>query len=134
MVETKITPNESKISKLDPPFEFAQQRASQPPVDVVEDATGITMWMDLPGVPSEKLDLQVHDATLYIRAEASVLADEDLRLHHVELQVPRFKRTFTLSQDFDTEKIEANLKDGVLKLTIPRHEKARPRRIEIQTN
>ena len=44
-----------------------------------------------------------------------------------------FARTFTLSPDFDTEKIEANLQDGVLKLTIPRREEARPRRIEVKS-
>jgi HSP20 family molecular chaperone IbpA len=111
---------------------YPVQRAVQPPVDIVEDASGITLWMDLPGVSPEKLDLQVHDANLFIKAEADVVAAEDLRLHHAELQVPRFSRTFALSTDFDTEKIQANLKDGVLKLSIPRHEKARPRRIEVQ--
>lgn len=109
-------------------------RAIQPPVDIAEDATGITMWVDLPGVPQDKLDLQVHDANLYIEAEAQISIDENVSLHHAELQTPRFARAFTLSADFDCEKIDANLKDGVLKVTIPRHEKARPRRIEVKVS
>jgi HSP20 family molecular chaperone IbpA len=134
MSNTNVSTSQSSEAKNPQSLDFSQQRVSQPAVDVVEDASGITMWMDLPGVPSENLDLQVHDATLYIKAEATVSVDQDLRLHHVELQVPRFKRSFALSQDFDPDKIEANLSDGVLKVTIPRHEKARPRRIAVQTS
>ena len=109
-------------------------RAVQPAVDISEDANGITVLVDLPGVSKDKLDLQVHDANLYIEAESNIESDESLSLHHAELRSPRFVRAFTLSTDFDTEKIDANLKDGVLKVTIPRHEKARPRRIEVQAS
>jgi HSP20 family molecular chaperone IbpA len=109
-------------------------RAMQPPVDIVEDAAGITMWVDLPGVPKDKLDLQVHDANLYIEAEAQIATDENFSLHHAELHTPRFARSFKLSADFDCDKIDANLNDGVLKVVIPRHEKARPRRIEVRVN
>jgi HSP20 family protein len=54
-----------------------------------------------------------------------------LRLQHAEFRVPDFARSFTLGPECDTSKIEANLKDGVLKLLIPRREEARPRRIEV---
>ena len=107
-------------------------RAIRPAVDIIEDTNGITLWVDLPGVPQDKLDLQVHDANLYIEAEAHIAFADDLKLQHAELQSPRFSRAFTLSAEFDTDKIDANLKDGVLKIVIPRHEKARPRRIEVQ--
>ncbi len=105
-----------------------------PAVDVYEDKQGITLWADLPGVSKDKLEINVHDGNLSIEAEAVVATPAGLRVQHVEIREPRFARTFTLSPDLDTSKIEAELRDGVLKLTIPRREEARPRRIEVKTN
>jgi len=105
-----------------------------PAVDVFEDSQGITLWADLPGVTRDKLDVKVHDGNLYIEAEAVVPTAAGLRLQHAEIREPHFARAFSLSPDFDTSKIDANLQDGVLKLTIPRRDEARPRRIEVQTN
>ena len=104
-----------------------------PAVDIFEDGQAVTLWADLPGVTRDKLDVRVHDGNLSIEAEAVVPTPANLRLQHAEVREPRFARTFTLSPDFDTEKIEANLQDGVLKLTIPRREEARPRRIEVKS-
>ena len=104
-----------------------------PAIDVFENSQGITLWADLPGVPKEKLDVKVHDGNLYIEAEAVVPTPAGLRLQHAEIREPHFARAFSVSPDFDTSKIDANLQDGVLKLTIPRRDEARPRRIEVQT-
>ena len=104
-----------------------------PAVDIYEDAQGVTLWADLPGVTKDKLDVKVHDSSLSIEAEAVVPTPANLRLQHAEVRQPHFARTFTLSPDFDTSKIEANLQDGVLKLTIPRRDEARPRRVEVRT-
>lgn len=112
--------------------EPAEQRATlAPPVDVVENAHGVTLWADLPGVPKDQLEVRVHDGNLHIEARASVPTSAGLRVQHAEVRAPHFARSFTLGAEFDTSKIEANLQDGVLKLTIPRREEARPRRIEV---
>ena len=103
-----------------------------PAVDVFEDSQCVTLWADLPGVSGDKLEVRVHDGSLYIEAEAVVPNPQGLRLQHAEVRAPRFARAFTLSADFDTSKIDANLQDGVLKLTIPRRDEARPRRIEVK--
>lgn len=105
-----------------------------PAVDIYEDSQGVTLWADLPGVTKDKLDVKVHDSSLSIEAEAVVPTPANLRLQHAEVREPHFARTFTLSPDFDTSKIDASLQDGVLKLTIPRRDEARPRRIEVKTN
>jgi len=111
-----------------------ERRMTLPPaIDVFEDSQGITLWADLPGVTKDKLEVRVHDGNLYIEAEAVVPTPAGLRLQHAEIREPRFARAFSLSPDFDTSKIDANLRDGVLKLTIPRRDEARPRRIEVQT-
>jgi HSP20 family protein len=112
----------------------ARRMTITPAVDVFEDSQCVTLWADLPGVSKDKLEVKVHDGNLYIEAEAVVPTPQGFRLQHAEVREPRFARTFALSADFDTSKIDANLQDGVLKLTIPRRDEARPRRIEVQTN
>lgn len=102
-----------------------------PSVDIVEDPHKVTLWADLPGVSRDKLEVRVHDGSLTIEAESVVSVPANLRLAHTEVRAPYFSRTFTVSEDFDTSKVEASLKDGVLTLTIPRREEAKPRRIEV---
>lgn len=111
----------------------ARRMTITPAVDIFEDGQAVTLRADLPGVTKDKLDVRVHDCNLSIEAEAVVPTPANLRLQHAEVREPRFARTFTLSPDFDTSKIEASLQEGVLKLTIPRREEARPRRIEVKT-
>ncbi len=103
-----------------------------PPVDVIEDANGITLCADLPGVTREKLNLQVEADTLTIEAEADMAIPEGLVSHHTEVGLARFRRVFTLSKELDTEKVSAELSQGVLKLRIPKAGHAQPRRIEVQ--
>lgn len=102
-----------------------------PAVDIYETSTGVTLWADLPGVPREKLDVQVHDGHLRIEGEATVPTPAGLRVQHAEVRQSRFARTFTLSPDLDASRVEASLQDGVLKVTIPHREEAKPRRIEV---
>lgn len=105
-----------------------------PPVDIIEDASGVTLWADLPGVTRDKLEVSVHDGNLRIEGEAVVPMPSGLRVQHAEIRQPLFARAFSLSPDLDSTRIEANLQDGVLRLTIPRREEARPRRINISVD
>jgi HSP20 family protein len=114
--------------------EVTRRATITPAVDIVESSEGITLWADLPGVPHDKLDVKVHDTRLYIEAEAVVPVQPESRVHHAEIRAPRFARAFTVSEDFDTSKIDANLQNGVLRLSIPRREAARPRRVEVRVS
>ena len=105
--------------------------AMLPPVDVVEDATRIVLYADLPGVPKDKLSLRVEADTLTIDAEVSLPLSTHMEASHAEVLVPRFQRSFTLGQELDRASISAELKNGVLTLTIPKAEHAKPRRIEV---
>ncbi len=97
-----------------------------------ETAGGVTLWADFPGVPRENLDVYVHDSSLRIEGEAVVPTPVGLHVQHAEVRQPRYARSFTLSPDLDASRIEANLQqDGVLKITIPRREEAKPRRIDV---
>jgi HSP20 family molecular chaperone IbpA len=106
--------------------------ALTPPVDVIEDANGITLYADLPGVSRDKLDLKVEADTLTIEAESDLAMPEGLTSHHTEVGLARFRRVFTLSKELDTEKVTAELAQGVLTLRIPKAEHAQPRRIEVR--
>jgi HSP20 family molecular chaperone IbpA len=103
-----------------------------PPVDVIEDATGITLYADLPGVPKDKLDLQVEADTLTIEGEVSLPVPEGMEASHVEVGLPRYRRAFTLSKELDASKVSAEFSQGLLTLRIPKSEHVQPRRIEIK--
>lgn len=103
-----------------------------PPVDVFEDETGITLTADLPGVSKERLGVKVNGDNLLIEGDVSVPAPQEMELLYAEMLASSYRRSFTLSRELDASKIEANLKDGVLKLRIPKAEQAKPRRIEIK--
>jgi HSP20 family protein len=112
--------------------ESPEQPALLPPVDVIEDASGITLYADLPGVPKEKLNVQVDGESLVIEGEMALEMPKDLQAMHVEVSLPRYRRVFTLSKELDPERLSAELKHGVLKLQIQKAEHARPRRIEVR--
>jgi HSP20 family molecular chaperone IbpA len=103
-----------------------------PPVDVIEDANGITLYADLPGVPKEKLSLQVEADTLTIEGEVALDLPQGMQPSHAEVALPRYRRVFTLSKELDSGKVEAELNQGVLKLRIPKAEHAQPRKIEVK--
>lgn len=106
--------------------------ALTPAVDVIEDTGGITLYADLPGVSRDKLNLQVEAATLTIAAESDLAIPSSLQSSHTEVGLGRFRRVFTLSKELDTQNVEAELTQGVLKLRIPKAAHAQPRRIDIR--
>jgi HSP20 family molecular chaperone IbpA len=108
-----------------------EQRTLTPPVDVVEDAGGITLWADLPGVPKDKLALQVEAETLTIEGEIALDVPAGMDATHAEVGLPRYRRVFSLSKELDTEKVKAEFANGVLKLRIPKVQHAQPKKIEI---
>jgi HSP20 family molecular chaperone IbpA len=103
-----------------------------PPVDVFENENAITLLADLPGVARDQLHVRVDGDSLVIEATASTAGPDRMELVYGEAQVPAYRRQFTLSRELDTSRIEAQLKDGVLRLTIPKAEEAKPRRIQVQ--
>lgn len=108
-----------------------EEPALTPPVDVFEDASGITLFADLPGVPKDCLQLQIEADTLTIEGLMRLEAPEGLDSTHVEVASPRYRRVFTLSKELDTERIAADFEQGVLRLRIPKAAHAQPRKIEI---
>lgn len=108
------------------------QRAVLPAVDVYEDESGITLLADMPGVPRDQLELKVEGDALSIEGAVRALTPEGLEAVYAEVRVPRYRRSFTLSRELDSARIDASLKDGVLTLRIPKQAHAQPRRIAVQ--
>ena len=103
-----------------------------PRVDVVEDVAGITLLADLPGVKKEGLDIKVDGPTLSLEGTISPDTVPTPGAGFAEVRGTRYLRSFTLSTELDTAAIDAQLKDGVLRLRIPKVAEAQPRRIEVR--
>jgi HSP20 family protein len=133
---TAVTRNEEASRTATTRTDATQRNdaALMPPVDVIEDSTGITLRADLPGVPKDKLKLQVEAGTLTLEGEVSIPMPESMEATYAEVGVPRFRRVFTLSKELDTGKVSAEFKHGVLSLRIPKAEHAQPRRIDIKVS
>jgi len=109
-----------------------EQPALVPPVDVLEDESGITLYADLPGVPKERLDVRIDAEALIIEGEMGLEMPRGMEATHIEVSLPRYRRVFTLSKDLDPERMQAELRNGVLKIHIQKAEHAKPRRVEIR--
>lgn len=109
----------------------SDQRAVLPAVDVFEDDAGITVLADMPGVSRDRLELKVDGDALLIEGHVGSSTPDGLEAVYVEVSVPRYRRRFTLSRELDTAHIDAQLKDGVLTLRIPKQAQAQPRRIAV---
>ncbi|WP_413017738.1 Hsp20/alpha crystallin family protein [Noviherbaspirillum sp. 1P10PC] len=106
--------------------------AMTPPVDVVEDASAITLLADLPGVSKDKLSVQFETDSLTIEGEVFLETPEGMESSHAEVRLPRYRRVFSLSKELDTENTSAEFRNGVLKLRIPKAAHVQPRRIEVR--
>lgn len=106
--------------------------AMRPPVDIFEDEGGVTLLADLPGVAREGLEVRVDGDNLVIEGRAQVPEVGEMELIHSEMLSLVYRRSFSLSRDLDPQKIEAELKDGVLRLRLNKAEQAKPRRIEVR--
>lgn len=109
------------------------ERPVAPAVDIFEDAGGITLLADMPGVSKDRLDVKLDGDNLSIEGRVELDAPSEMRALWAEVSTPRFRRTFTLSRELDGARIEANLKDGVLTLRVPKQGHAQPRRIEVSS-
>jgi HSP20 family protein len=109
------------------------QNAFTPPIDIHEGPEGLTLEADLPGATERNLRIQLEDNVLSLYAKIDSPVPEGARLVHEEYRLGDYHRSFILSDEVDREQITAELKNGVLRLTLPKAERARTRRIEIKS-
>lgn len=105
-----------------------------PQVDIYETETGLVVAADLPGVNPDGLEVTLEKRVLSIYGRVDEEVPEGYSLVYREYEVGDFERQFTLSGDFDINGIEADLKDGMLHLAIPRAPEPEAKRIEVRTS
>lgn len=110
-----------------------QEVVLRPAVDIYEDARGITLKADLPGVSRDRLNIQVDGNTLSIEGQLSISMPETLEALYADVRATRYQRSFTLSNELDTGQVKAEMKDGVLTLNVPKRAELQPRKIEVST-
>jgi HSP20 family protein len=103
----------------------------RPAVDIYEDAEGITLLADMPGVNREGLALEVDRDSLTIEGDARIETPEGMEALYADVRSTRYRRSFALSGELDTDAIKASLRDGVLSVHIPKRAEVRPRKIDV---
>lgn len=104
-----------------------------PAVDIYETEEALTLVADMPGVSPENVDIDIRDDQLTIRGTVTLEGEGESVLLR-EYGVGDYYRQFTLGRIIDQSKIEAAMKDGVLTLTLPKVDKAKPRKVVVKTN
>jgi HSP20 family molecular chaperone IbpA len=104
-----------------------------PAVDIFETEKEITLLADMPGVKPDDLTIDLRDNTLTLTADIAAVDDANEAAIIKEYETGRYYRQFSLSELINQEKIDAKLNDGVLRLTLPKVEKATPKKIVVKT-
>ena len=104
-----------------------------PTVDIEENRDNFTIKAELPGVKKEDVSVSLEDSVLTIRGQKKYEKEEKDKKHHlVECSYGSFVRSFTLPANIKSDKIDANYKDGILSLTVPKAEESKPKQIEVK--
>jgi HSP20 family molecular chaperone IbpA len=103
-----------------------------PTIDIFEDKHGITVQADMPGVAKDRLNVQADRNSLLIEGGLAIDMPAGMEALYADVQATKYQRSFVLSGELETDKIEANLKDGVLTVRIPKRAEFRPRKIEVR--
>lgn len=119
---------EPSAARPSPPSAFVQT----PLIDIFEEPDGLVLLADLPGAIEDSVAIELEDNLLTLRAEARRPVPESASALLEEFPFGSYQRTFILSDEVDRSRISAELKHGVLRISLPKAERAKPRRIEIK--
>jgi HSP20 family protein len=135
-----MTDKESKEIQVKPKQELTSTAEQTRPgliftpnVDIFETDTEITLLADMPGVTTDNLTIDLRDNVLTLTGEVAPFEEANEEDILIEYEIGKYHRQFNLSSVIDQSKIDAKLNDGVLRLSLPKVEKATPRRIEVKT-
>jgi HSP20 family protein len=105
----------------------------RPLVDIFETAEGITLRADMPGVSKEGLNVRVDGPNLLVEGTIGIVPEQKMSALHADIRSTLYRRSFVLGNELEAEKIDANLKDGILTIRIPKRAELRPRKIEVRS-
>ncbi len=130
-MSTDITQATEK-TVTDAPETAAGRRIYRPLTDIIETDQGVSMMLEMPGVGPDRVEITLENRVLTIRGRVEPMKPENLQLAYAEYGEGDFERAFTLSEDFDPDRIEAEMRNGVLTLTLPRSAEPQPKRIAVK--
>lgn len=107
-------------------------RVFQPAVDIFETPEALVLVADMPGVPNDKVAVDLRDNHLIISGEISPPMGENETMLLQEYRTGDYQREFHLGKTIDQGRIEASMTDGVLRLVLPKMEQAKPRKVEVK--
>lgn len=113
------------------PSLFSQRRLSYPPVNLYEDEENVYVFSEIPGVDIKDIDVTITDGSLLIKGERK---PEQGSYYRQERPNGVFQRVINLNIDIDKDNIKANLKNGILKIVLPKAKESKPKKIEIESN
>ncbi len=102
-----------------------------PPLDVYQNADNIVAVVELPGMRKEEIEISLHHGTLTIAGQRIIASNEGEKAERTERISGKFRRSITLPTRVDAGKVTASYKDGILLVTVPKAEEAKPKKIEV---
>src|SRR6266498_3134816 len=133
----QLTSLREEINRLfDAPFSDWTQSTElfngwTPALDLYEDKDNLIVKAELPGMRKEEIDISLHDGTLAISGERKRQSRGGEKAERTERYVGAFRRSITLPTRVDASKVSATYKDGILKVTLPKAEEAKPKQIQV---
>lgn len=134
MTESKELKVKEKQEVTSPAEQTRPGLVFTPAVDIFESDMQITLMADMPGVTTDTIMIDLRDGVLTLSGDVRPWENKEASNVLVEFEIGKYYRQFTLSESIDQERIEAQLKDGVLKLTLPKQAKAQPRKITVSAS
>ena len=108
-------------------------RPWSPAVDILETEEAVTVKADLPDVKTEDIDIRVENGTMTLRGSRKFEKDDKVKgYHRIERSYGDFVRSFALPPTVETDKVAAEYKNGVLTITLPKKETAKPRQVKVE--
>jgi HSP20 family molecular chaperone IbpA len=104
----------------------------RPPVNIFEDAKSIVLEADMPGVSNTGLKVEVDKGRLFVEGNAQIDSPQGLEPLYADVRLTRYQFSFALGRELDTGNVDAALKDGVLKLSIPKRPELQPRKVDVR--
>ena len=126
-VSTTEKPDETAMAERAP-----QARVYRPLTDIIETGEGVSLMLEIPGVNPDDVDISLERRVLTIRAMARAAHPEGADLVHAEYGEGDYERAFTLSEDLDPDRISAEIRNGVLTITLPRAPERQPQKIAVK--
>ena len=134
MADTKKAIQKQESQTIDKTERTRSAKVFVPATDIIETENEILLMADMPGVDEKCINVTLENKQLTIEGSVAGYTHEGHRLVYSEYERGDFYRAFTINDMIDREKIKANYKDGVLVVTLPRKEEAKPKEIKVEVN